>query len=148
MDFSEIENNMQGGSSTWISKIADTINGVMEKVRQPLSKLNKIPSILLLCEIMNRPGLSAISLTSAIIARLPEAGIYTGTGKDGKENMVNQFVKIVSEELIKEIHDNAVVQGSIDIGQITITGQGGNAGGPVVITGQNINMPEINGLIR
>lgn len=148
MDFSEIENNMQGGSSTWISKIADTINGVMEKVRQPLSKLNKIPSILLLCEIMNRPGLSAISLTSAIIARLPEAGIYTGTGKDGKENMVNQFVKIVSEELIKEIHDNAVVQGSIDIGQITITGQGGNAGGPVVITGQNVNMPEINGLIR
>ena len=148
MDFSEIEKNMQGGSSTWISKIADTINGVMEKVRQPLSKLNKIPSILLLCEIMNRPGLSAISLTSAIIARLPEAGIYTGTGKDGKENMVNQFVKIVSEELIKEIHDNAVVQGSIDIGQITITGQGGNAGGPVVITGQNVNMPEINGLIR
>lgn len=103
---------------------------------------------MLLCEIMNRPGLSAISLTSAIIARLPEAGIYTGTGKDGKENMVNQFVKIVSEELIKEIHDNAVVQGAIEMGQITITGEGGNAGGPVVITGRNINTPEINGLIR
>lgn len=145
MDFSQLQNQISNGSGGWISKISDTINSVMSKIRVPLQK---IPPVLLLCEIMQRPGLSAISLTSAIIARLPEAGIYTGPGKDGSENVVNQFVKIVSEELIKEIHDNAVVQGAVQPGSISITGSGGNAGGPVAITGTNVNIADFGGLIR
>lgn len=145
MNFNQIKSEIDSKSNNWINKIADTINSAMAKVRLPLQK---IPPILLLCEIMQRPGMSAISLTSAIIARLPEAGIETGPNEDGSENVNNQFVRIICEELIKEIHNNAVIQGVIEPGSIKITGTGANAGGPVEITGVNVNVPEFGGVIR
>lgn len=145
MNFTNLQNQANGSGNGWVAKISDTINSAMTKIRQPIPK---IPPVLLLCEIKQRPGLSAISLTSSIISRLPEAGIHTGVGKDGSENVVNQFVKIICEELIKEIHDNAVVHGAIQPGGMSITGTGGNAGGPVTITGTNTNIADFSALIR
>jgi hypothetical protein len=59
----------------WINKIADGIEKAFSVVRRPLATL---PPLLLMCEIRQRPGLSAIALTSAIIQRMPEAKIETG----------------------------------------------------------------------
>ena len=64
---------------------------------------------MLICEVYQRPGLSASALASSIIKRLPEAGIETGVNNDGSPNKINQIVRIISEEIIQEIKDNARV---------------------------------------
>lgn len=129
----------------WIKNITDGIKGAFENARLPVTP---IPPVLLLCEIMNRPGLSAIALTGAIIARLEQEGFDTGPNPDGSENMNNKFVRVMCQELISEIKNNAVVQSSVQTGAITATGVGGNAGGPIVINAFNDKIATIKGLIR
>lgn len=130
----------------WIQKIADTVNEAMNMLRPPVIP---IPPILLLCEIMDRPGLSAISLTSSIISRLPEAGIPTGLNPDGSMNMVNAYTKIVAEEIIKEFQTHAVVNCALPPGSINVTGTGIAAGiAPVEVTGTNATPSGVNGIIR
>lgn len=129
----------------WIDNIGKAITTVLEKVRPPVAP---IPPILLLCEIMNRPGLSAIALASAVIARMTAEGFPTGVNEDGSENMGNKFVLILCEELIKEIQTNAVVETSIPPGAISSSGTGANMGGPVSISAYNDKMAAVKGLIR
>ncbi len=94
---------------SWITSISDGIKKAFDTVRPALPV---IPALLLLCEIKNRPGLSAIALTGAIIRRLPEAGIETGVNPDGTPNKINQFVRIMSEEIVTEFKDNARINGA------------------------------------
>lgn len=129
----------------WIKSINDFIEKTFEKARQPLSYL---PSILLLCEVATRPGLSAIGLAAAIIKRLPEAGIHIGVNPDGSPNKVTQFVSILSQEFVNELHNNAVVEGALQPGSIISLGTGGNAGGPVVIQSTNTFPSSLRALIR
>ncbi len=130
----------------WINKIADAVNGALSSLRPPVVS---IPPILLLCEIMDRPGLSAITLTSAIIARLPEAGIQTGVNPDGSANMICQYTRIVCEEIIKEFQNHAVINSAIQPGSINITGTGTAAGiAPVAVNGTNSIASSVNGIIR
>ena len=129
----------------WIVNISKGIEKAFKGVRPALKS---IPPILLVCELYTRPGLSAIALTSAIIRRLPEAGIETGVNPDGSPNKINAFVRILSEEIIREFKDNAIVNGVIEPGAVTSVGTGGNAGGPVVITSVNTMMGKLMGIIR
>lgn len=130
----------------WIDKIASTINGALKALRPPVIS---IPPILLLCEILDRPGLSAITLTSSIIARLPEAGIPTGVNPDGSENMINQYTRIVCEEIIKEFQQHAVVNGAVPPRSINIVGTGTAAGiAPVAVSATNIGVSSLFGLLR
>lgn len=119
----------------WIDSISKMIDKVFSVVRPALPF---IPPILLLCEIKNRPGLSAIALASAIIQRLPEAGINTGENPDGTPNMFNQMWRIASEEIVKEIKNNLRVSTVIEPGSIISQGTGGNAGGPVYVVSTNM----------
>lgn len=128
----------------WIKTIADSITAAFNGVRVPVPP---IPPILLMCEILNRPGMSAMSLTAAIIARLPEMGFDTGVNEDGTANMVNMFVKIMCEEIVKEIKNNAVVNCSIPPGALNITGVAAGVGGGAV-TASNASFTGINGIIR
>lgn len=130
----------------WIDKIASTINGALKALRPPVIS---IPPILLLCEILDRPGLSAITLTSSIIARLPEAGIPTGVNPDGSENMINQYTRIVCEEIIKEFQQHAVVNGAVPPGSINVVGTGTAMGiAPVAVSATNIGVSSLFGLLR
>ena len=130
----------------WINKIADTVNSALSALRPPVIP---IPPILLLCEIMDRPGLSAISLTSAIIARLPEAGIPTGVNPDGSANMICQYTRIMCEEISKEFQNHAVINGAVEPGSINIVGTGTAAGmAPVAVTGSNRTASSLFGIIR
>lgn len=103
----------------WITKISDFIKDKFNFVR---AALPSIPPVLLICEAEQRPGLSAIALTTAIIQRLHEANIITGVNPDGTANKIGQFIRIFSEELVSEIQNNACVDMALNTGDVTITG--------------------------
>ena len=130
---------------SWINTIAQGIENAFKAVRPPLQS---IPPLLLLCEVFQRPGLSAIALTSAIIKRLPEAGIETGVNADGSPNKINQFVRVLCEEIVTEIKDNAKVTCVLQPGTINSIGTGANAGGPVVVTSYNTIPVNTMGIIQ
>ena len=126
---------------SWISNITQGITSAFSTLRTPAPP---IPPVLLLCDIMNRPGLSAMALTTAIISRLPEIGINTGVNPDGSANIVNQFVKIFSEELVKEIKNNARVSCAMPPAALNITGVAAGIGGGAV-TASNAGFVKIAG---
>ncbi len=119
---------------SWINTIAQGIENAFKAVRPALQS---IPPLLLLCEVFQRPGLSAIALTGSIIKRMPEAGIETGVNPCGSPNVNNKFIRIICEEVIKEIKDNAKVTCVVAPASINSVGTGANAGGPVVVTSYN-----------
>lgn len=129
----------------WINRIADGIEKAFSTVRPALQA---VPPILLICELYKRPGLSAIALASSIIRRLPEAGIETGVNNDGSPNKINQFVRILCEEIVQEIKDNARVTCVVESGTINSIGSGANGGGPVVVTSVNTIPINILGIIQ
>ena len=130
---------------SWINTIAQGIENTFKAVRPALQS---IPPLLLLVGVIQRPGLSAIALTSAIIRRLPEAGIETGVNADGSPNKINQFVRVLCEEIVTEIKDNAKVTCVLRPGTINSIGVGGNAGGPVVVTSYNTIPVNTMGIIQ
>lgn len=129
----------------WISKITDTISTVFSSVKQPLID---VPAILLFPETKLRSGVSAISLTSNIISRLGEAGIETGVNVDGSENKTNAFVRIIVEEVLKEIQNNARIDLVVPPNSLIITGTGAGPTGPVQVTATNILPSLAYGVLR
>ena len=130
---------------SWINTIAQGIENAFKAVRPALQS---IPPLLLLVGVTQRPGLSAIALTGAIIKRLPEAGIETGVNADGSPNKINQFVRVLCEEVIKEIKDNAKVTCVLQPGTINSIGTGANDCGPVVVTSYNTTPVNTMGIIQ
>ena len=131
-----------------MSGITSIANGIENAFKFARPALQAIPAILLICEVKNRPGLSAIALTAAIIKRLAEAGIDTGVNNDGTPNKINQFVRIISEEFVRELKDNALITCSLQSGMINSVGTGANAGGPVVVTSYNTIPINIRGILQ
>lgn len=130
---------------TWVTTIANGIEKAFSFVRPPLAE---IPTLLMLCSMLKRPGLSAIALTSAIIQRLPEAGINTDVNEDGSQNKILSFVRIIAEELVNEIKENARVDVAITPGSVVSLGTGANAGGPVTVISYNTLASVIKGVVR
>lgn len=128
-----------------ITRIVDTINGVLEKARTPIIP---IPAILLLCSVFKRPGLSPMMMASRIIKRQSEFGANTGVLPNGESNMMNSLISVICEEVVREVQTNCVIESVVAPGTIFITGEGANAGGPVVITGTNTNPVKATGLPR
>ena len=129
----------------WILQITDGLNTVLDSARPPFQT---VPALPLQAESSMRPGLSADVLASKIISRLPDIGIPTGPNPDGSRNVVNDFVKIICEEIVNSIKNDSLVLATIPSGSIKITATGGNVGGPVQSTGQNWNLPEIKGVVQ
>lgn len=130
---------------SWIQTIADEVNSTFDSVRSPL---NSVPSMLLSFGAKEMSGLSATSLSSNIIQRLPEAGIETGANPDGSPNMIGQFVRIIVEELIKELKEHGGINVVFDPGTIVSIGTGASAAGPVTVTSQNINYVQGLGILQ
>lgn len=116
-----------GISASGIDNLSETIKTVIDTARPPASSL---PPFLTTIEGMARPGMSAISLTSNIVTRLGEAGIDTSTLPDGTEPQITKMVRIICEEIIKEIQLN--MKGMTEIRPGTLVGMA--AGVPVVST--------------
>lgn len=117
-----------------VKEIATGIKNAMAAVLNPV---NTIPPMLLLCEIMNRPGLSAISLSASIIQKMQNLGIPTGPNPDGSENLLCAMAYATSQAIVDEFHNHAVIELPLQIGSISVMASGANAGGPVEVVGAN-----------
>jgi hypothetical protein len=128
-----------------IQTICDGITKAIDAVRVPFTY---IPAIILVCSAVKRPGLSAMIIASNIIKRQSEAGAPSGSAADGSANVAEAMERIRVEEMVRALKMDARIQIGIPIGGIQITGTGGNAGGPVQITGFNINAPHGDGVLN
>jgi len=127
-----------------IQTICDGIEKAIKACRVPLAY---IPASILVCSAIQRPGLSAMVIASNIIKRQSEAGAPFGPSADGTANVSEAMERIRIEEMVKALKLDARVQIGLPIGGIMITGTGGNAGGPVQISGFNINNAHGDGII-
>jgi len=81
-----------------------------------------------------RPGLSPEILSASIISRFPEIGIPNGPLVGGATNVMENFVKVLCEEIIDSIQNDMRVDVALDPGAV-LTAAGGNAGGPITVIG-------------
>lgn len=128
-----------------LQKIVDAVMGLMEKARAPFIP---IPAIILACGIFKRPGLSAMMIAANVIKRQAEFGAPTGALPDGSPNMMNSLIYVMTDEIVREIQKNCVIESVIPAGTMVITGTGANAGGPVAITATNTMPVKATGIPR
>ena len=95
----------------------------------------------MVCSLIKRPGLSVMVSTANIIKFLGEKGIETRANPDGSDNRTNILVAGIVNELYRALRFDSNVQVAFGPGSMAITASGSNAGGPVVVTGTNINIP-------
>ncbi len=107
-------------------EIADVLLFMMNEDRVALPKLSL--SQILMAKI--RPGMSAEILSAAIVSRFSEAGIPSGPLVGGATNVMEQFVKIICEEIIDMLQNEMRIDLAVDPG-ITVSTLGANSGGPV-----------------
>lgn len=123
--------------------IQTTINSY---TRKPFTA---IPSLITLCSLAQRPGLSVITSASNIIKSQSCFGAPTGDLPDGSPNMMNAFITETVREIFRALHEDGVIQSSLGPGDIVVTSTGGNAGGPVTTVGTLATISNvIRGLIR
>lgn len=111
-------------------EISDFMLFLLKEDRVPVPKPS-IPEILM---AKTRPGLNAQILTASIISRFEEAGIPVGPLVGGTPNVMENFVKIMIEEIIIAIQTDMRVDIATDSGAI-VSASGANGGGPVVVVG-------------
>lgn len=128
-----------------IQQICDGITKAIDSIRVPFTY---IPAIILVCSAVQRPGLSSMIIASKIIKRQSEAGAPSGPAADGTENVAEAMERIRVEEMVRALKMDSRIQIGIPIGGIQITATGGNAGGPVTVTGFNINAPHGDGVLN
>lgn len=116
--------------------ICDSLTETMESVKIPATLL---PAPILFKGAVSKPGISPMLTTSKIISRQEEAGAPYGPMADGTANVAESMEMIRVEEIIRAIRDDGQIQISIPPGGIMVTAMGGNAGGPVTVTGFNTN---------
>lgn len=114
-------------------EIANFLLFLLNEDRVQMPKLS-IKQILL---AKGRPGLSSEILSSSIISRFPEAGIPTGPLVGGATNVMENFVKVICEEIVDAIQSDMRIDVVTDAGA-TVSASGGNAGGPVVCVGATV----------
>ena len=128
-----------------IDKIALAMETAINKIKTPASIL---PSLLLYCTAMKRPGMSPSRIASQIIANNQSLGIETGDNPDGTPNVVNQYTYNIVKGIVDALKDEAVIHAVIPTGSVMIQASGVNGGGPVTCVGSNISDTTIVGLIR
>lgn len=104
-----------------IASICDKLNNLIDQARAPFTT---IPSILLICSAIKRPGLSAMLIASRIIRRASEKGIPTGAAADGSANLGTIMEAIRVEEMVNALKLESRVQTGIPIGGISVMATG------------------------
>jgi len=131
--------------ANWIEKISNTIKWALEKTKKPAQAISPV---LLACDLEQRPGMSAIALTAAILAEFEKEGIPTGVNEDGSPNLIAQTEYARARALINHLQTYAVVNTIIKPDTFNIVGTGANAGGPMSVTSSNIGYVEADGGLR
>lgn len=118
-----------------IDSVCNAISKAIDKARVPAMN---IPSILLLCTAVSRPGLSSMVTTAKIIRRLAAEGIPVGAAADGTPNMWQPAIFATVDEIFHAIKFDAKIQVTNPIGGVQSLGIGSNGGGPMVVHSFNI----------
>lgn len=111
-------------------EIADFMLFLLKEDRIPVPK----PSIQEILLAKTRPGLNSEILTASIVSRFEEAGLPSGPLVGGTPNVMENFVKIMIEEIVTAIQTDMRVDIATDPGAV-VTASGANSGGPVVAVG-------------
>lgn len=128
-----------------IKEIAQTFEGTLSALRKPA---NVISTIIMLCALVKRPGLSCMMSTSNILQNIAKQGCPTGPMPDGSPNLMNAAISEIVCEIFRALKEDANIQIGIPPGSLTINANGGNAGGPVTCVGTNIMPGNGVGLIQ
>lgn len=131
--------------TTTIQAISNTIENLLQKARAPLTV---IPSVILVCSAIQRPGLSAKSIAASIIKRQGEAGAPIGAAADGSQSIPEAMEVIRVEEIYKGLKMDARIDSALCAGSIQVAGTVQTAAGPGTFQGTNINCFNIHGIIR
>ena len=99
----------------------------------------KIPKFSLFQILLSkaRPGLDSDSISSEVISKFEKIGIPSGPLENGTPNVMEEYTKVMTDEIVDAIQSDMRVDIAVDVG-MTVLGTGANAGGPVVTTGSNI----------
>lgn len=111
-------------------EIADFLLFMLKDDREPSPK----PTIREILLSKTRPGLSSQILASSVISRFDEIGIPSGPLLDGEKNVMENFVKVLCEEIVSAIQTDMRIDIATDPGAV-VSASGANAGGPVVVVG-------------
>jgi hypothetical protein len=121
-----------------LSSIGQSFKNSFKSIRTPAQILS---TVMMLCAMGKRPGLSCMLSTSNILQDLSKSGIPTGPLPDGSPNLMNELVSSVVCEVFRAMKEDLNIQIIIPPGTISVVTNGANAGGPVVSTGVNVNSP-------
>lgn len=110
-----------------ISSVIETVMSALDNV---LSAVVSIPALLLLCTCYRRPGFSST---------LVSAKVYADTVQNENDDILKAFIYNVINRLKLNIQDDGVIFVAFKPGALQVQLNGGNAGGPIVLTGSNKN---------
>jgi len=148
MSCSNASNNSSKVSTSDSSSISSIIGILKAAFTIPRKPLSNLPPQLLVIGAKLRPGLSARSIASRIIARQSEAGAPVGDIFSETNNVAEAMEAIRIEEVVSAMQLEAKIEIVIPPGvQVTTTGVG-NMGGPVISQGATTNIASGNGVIR
>jgi hypothetical protein len=129
-----------------IEQVSNSIKRLFDTtLRKPASI---IPGIIMLCSLAKRPGLSPLISFGRIIQGIEKQGIPTEPLPDGSPNLMNIMMKEIVSETYRAIKEDMNIQVCLAPGTINVVATGGNAGGPVTVTGPNINVVTGNALAQ
>ena len=128
-----------------IASVVEKVSNIMESVNTPA---NILPPMLLKCTSLLRHGLSAYKITSKIIQNNKKINIPTEQNPDGTTNLINAYTYNVVREIVDAIKNDATVQVAVPASSLLIQANGGNAGGPIVVTGTNLMDSVANGIMQ
>jgi hypothetical protein len=83
-----------------------------------------------------RPGLDGDAISSEVISKFEKIGIPSGPLENGQPNVMEEYTKVMTDEIVSAIQNDMKVDVAIDSGMQVIS-TGANSGGPVVSTGVN-----------
>lgn len=124
-------------------EVADFMLFMLKEDRVPIPNLGIIQ--ILASKI--RPGLSAEILTSSITSRFGEIGIPTGPLEGGTTNVMEEFVKIICEEIVDALQNDMRIDVAVDQGML-VQAAGANGGGPLTAIGSSISPHTGTGVAR
>ena len=131
-----------GNPLSAITTIIDSVSTALSAIRTPATAIP--PPLLLMAK--QRPGLSALDITSRIIKRRESAGAPVGSLPDGSPSVEEKLERIRIEEIVNAIKYDARVDVAISPGVPVLT-NGANQGGPLVGIGTTTSFGEGVGVI-
>lgn len=128
-----------------VTQIGQSFDTLFKSLRSPATVIS---SIIMLCAMVRRPGLSCMISTSNILQDIAKKGCPTEPLPDGSPNLMNELVASVICEVYRALKEDANIQISLGPGAFGVTVTGGNAGGPMTSVGTNTTAAHGVGLLQ